>query len=136
MERLYGVKSFFKKCGFEKNVHVGWRVADREDPVCPYEEGIADYQNLRRKEREEAQRGFDKYFTIAEAAALKQFLERVFNCRALTEIFEIPLPVISKELINLNDDSPYPPGYGSYDLTGEEGYDLPFEVYGEYWIEG
>ncbi|MDX8450698.1 hypothetical protein [Mesorhizobium captivum] len=120
---LFKVRTVIPEFEGCKDVAMRWFVCERERPPAPYAEVIADYQ----PGDPYAEGSIDELFIADEARALVGYLEAHYpDCSHSIE--EVDLPIT---------DPPYPIGALSvggpedyYMLCEEEGYTLPFPVFG------
>ena len=108
------------------NLKVNWFVVDRSAPPVPFEQSIADYQELSLTSRIGPENFIKQRFTLEEAKLLKQYLHSTLNVLAFIE--GCPLPVSSNS--HGYRDLPPPPGIDFFILHQKRTYQLPFKVEG------
>jgi hypothetical protein len=109
-------------------VSIYWFVDRRETPVAPYEQVIEGYANLSERDQHMAQTIADEALTAEEVELLREYLHRVHDDCIWTRSVDLPIK-------NVNGTMPFggvPAGGGCdfYMMPEEDGYDLPFRVWG------
>ena len=128
--RLYSVSSVIDDWPYKEDRYVGvvvqWLVVDRQEPVAPYEKCIENYNPS-----DPYQKGLlDECFTLTEATALAEHLKKHHdtNCK-LVEV-KLPMPGGDIPLSYVTVGG----GCDLHMLNKEDGYELPFAVYGYFDI--
>lgn len=131
--RLYAAYSIGNLTRNEKvyhDVRFNWYCLERAEPVFPYEEVIADYEQLDEKQRHALQRDIRRYFTATETSALASYLEGKYGLELVVE--PVPLPIRERGRFFDEGSSVI---YDFLELSEQEDYPLSFRVWGYYSIE-
>ena len=130
----YGNLRCFKGRGL---VTLHWFIKDREHPIAPYAQLIQSYRQLTESARRPAEQTIDELFTEQEFRDLRAYL---YDKREdlHTEILVPPISVAKQDnarnrgLIRPFGERSDSEGGGFFKLCEEEGYPLPFTVWGYY----
>jgi hypothetical protein len=153
MVKLYLPYGYFK--GRRSQLMVHWFVKDRESPVAPYAELVEKYNQLPEESRARARRVVDELFTEAEFHALRDYLRVHLRQDVRTAMLVAPINSLKQheeanrglirpfgDSCEMGDSVPEVGdgvpgrmaggGRGFCRLAEEDGYTLPFAVWG-YW---
>lgn len=134
MSRIFSVHSLVRNFLYRgtryEEVKVNWFILDRERPLVTFAEAIQDYAQLDEKERAFPEDYLNEQFSLAEAEALKKYLDR--QPLTTTRIDAIELPVMP----NVSGCRRLAPGQdGDFmPLYKGKSYSLPFAVAGYFNI--
>lgn len=127
--RTYSVGNLTRGEEVFHDVRFNWYCLEREQPVVPYEQLIADYERLDETLRRGLEKDVNKYFTEPEASALSEYLSEKYGLELQSE--EIELPLKERGSFFEEGDSVI---YDFLELAEREDYSLPFRVWGYYTI--
>jgi len=112
-------------------VRFHWYRLDRTEPVVPFERLIAGYERLKEPARRQAVEQVLRYLTEEEVWGLRTYLRERHGLEVIAE--EVPLPI---EVPTGPFHSPYGEVYEFLELSEQEGYPLPYKIWGYYSLRG
>lgn len=112
-------------------VRFHWYRLDRTQPVVPFERLIAGFDRLEESVRRRAVEQVLRYLTEEEVWGLRTYLRERHGLEVIAE--EVPLPI---EVPTGPFHSPYGEVYEFLELSEEEGYALPYKIWGYYTLRG
>lgn len=130
--KLFTVETTTKECFGCKDVTFGWFYEGSRTTRRPYERLIEHYDPS--EENTYAEGCIDEFFTAVEAAALKSYLDREHGNQSVTTIKPVKLP-IPNNAMGLGARA-VGGGEDFYTLSEEQGYSLPFKVWGYFNLVG
>jgi hypothetical protein len=131
--KLYSVTTTVKEYSGCKNVVFNWLRRVMPPGKRPYADLIKDYEP-ESPDALYAEARIEELFTWDEARQLKDYLERYHGDEGETVIKQVPLPVENRTIAY----GCLPSGGGNdfYMLWKESEYSLPFEIWGNFRLEG
>ncbi|ROR01457.1 hypothetical protein [Desulfosoma caldarium] len=129
--RAYSIAEMEKDDVTYYGVRVDWYRLDRAEPVVAMESLVADYEKLDEITRRQALEQVLRYLTEEEVWGLRTYLRERHGLEVIAE--EVPLPI---EVPTGPFHSPYGEVYEFLELSEQEGYALPYRIWGYYSVRG
>ncbi|MEJ5348659.1 MAG: hypothetical protein WHS46_08230 [Desulfosoma sp.] len=129
--RAYSITELEKDQVTYYGVRLNWYRLDRTDPVLPMENLIAGYDKLDERQRRQALEEVLRYLTEEEVWGLRTYLREKHGLEVMAE--EVPLPL---EVLTGPFYSPYGEVFEFLELSEQEGYSLPYKIWGFYSLRG
>lgn len=129
--RAYSIGEMEKDRITYYGVRFSWYRLDRTDPVAPFERLIAGFDRLTETVRRQAVEQVLRHLTEEEVWGLRTYLRERYGLEVIAE--EVPLPI---EAPTGPFDSPYGEVYEFLELSEQEGYPLPYKIWGYYSLRG
>lgn len=132
--RLFGARSRVPIFQGREKVDFIWFMCNRREPVAPYAELIEGYAELTAPDRRQQLEGYiDEFFTAEEIEALADYVRQAHDLELTVKEKRLPLSLEKQNVLPLVHRT-MNTGQDFYMLCKEEGYDLPFDVWGLYDI--
>lgn len=132
MLKLYTAYSVVNDFRGRNHVTFVWYCHQRPAPVANYADAIAQYTALADQQQQgKAQRHLDALFTEEEIRALRAYLGARHDAELFSQRVELPIG-LDKCRNWSSDGTPVEHGTGIYQLSKEQHYDLPFDVWASY----
>jgi hypothetical protein len=131
--KVYSVKTTVKEYHGCKNVVFNWLRHVMPQGKRPYADLIKDYEP-ESPDALYAEARIEELFTWDEARQLKDYLERHHGDEGETVIKQVPLPI--ENCTMASSCLPVDGGNDFYMLWKESEYSLPFEIWGNFRLEG
>ena len=138
MVKLYLPYGNLKDFKGHSQVTLHWFVKDREQPVAPYAQLVENYRHLSGEDQRRAERIIDELFTYEEFVALRAYLYERHREDLRTSVLVPPINGVKQDN-DRNRGLVRPFGLciegergGFCRLCEQEGYALPFTVWGYY----
>jgi hypothetical protein len=125
--KAYSVSDLMRDERIYHNVRFNWYRLERDRPMAPYRDLIADYDKLDEMTRHTLEADVNRYLTEEEIRALQDYLMGQYNLPVFVN--EVSLPVKEVGCFQSRRNVLV---YDFLELSEEEGYFLPFKVWGYY----
>lgn len=128
--KAYSIGDLIKGDTTYHDVKIHWYCLERDRPVGPYRELIADYDLMEEKHRSLLEQDLDRLFLEEEVRELERHLEDRFGLEVIPE--PVVLPVTGRSCFSEEGRSEV---YNFLELSENEDYPLSFKVWGYYSVK-